>query len=353
MYDPVSIINVLSKVARQWLDPDYGVREDAIERSLEADNRFTEAALNFAINQQMALLTSEALQAWQTELGWQPNESVAVLNPGNIPFVELQDLVAVLLSGRRYFGTVSSKSPALLPAFASDMLSLVPDLPLDLVDFEEAVGSADRVWASGSDETMDWVREQAAEYGIEEERCWLRGHRFSVSVLNGQESSEDLVDLAEDVLLHEGLGCRNVSIIFAPESLSIDPVLEAMATFRGMFEAHERTAGQLKMQQALLQAVDVPHAWADGHQFLISRGEAEVQAPGHVRWVPYTDRSQAETWISAQASTIQAVFSIMRELKVPCPVEHLGQAQRPSLTWAPDGRSHSSVLGHNDLSRGV
>ena len=345
---PESIIKAVSTVASRWLDPDDEIRQDAVERTLEADNRFTEAAVNFAVNQQMASLTADALVAWQSRLGWAPSERVAVLNPGNIPFVELQDLLAVVLSGRTWSGTVSSRSPALLPAFVSDLLEAAPDLPADIMDWEDAVAGADRVIASGSDETMDVIREAVAEEGIPMERCWFRGHRFSVAILNGQESEDDLVDLAEDALLHEGLGCRNVSIVFAPQSMTIDPVLDAMAAFRGMFEAHDRTVGQLKMQQALLQAVRQPHAWAEGHQFLISRGEAEAQGPAHIRWVPYAQRSEAEAWITSNDHRIQGVFSTNRVPGLRVTVEPLGTAQRPGLTWCPDRRCHADFFGHKD-----
>jgi hypothetical protein len=338
------IVDILARTAKRWSDPDYGVREDAIERTLEADNRFTEAAVVFAINQQMALLTSEALTDWEGELksgrSHSEMQTVAVLNPGNIPFVELQDLVAVLLAGHAYVGTVSSRSPALLPAFISDLMDEDDNVEADLTDWKDALDQADMVIASGSDETMATVKAAIQTAGISEEACWLRGHRYSVAVLSGHESDEDLVDLAEDVLLHEGQGCRNVNLVFAPESMEIDPVLDAFAHFRGMFAAHDRTRGPLKMQQALLKAVDAPHAWAEGHEFLISRGEAEPQGACHLRWVSYSDRSEAEEWIRLHANELQSVFTRISSEVEPALVAPLGSAQRPDLTWCPDRRCH-------------
>jgi len=339
---------LLSRVAAKWMDPEYPVREDAVERTLNAENRFTEAALAFAINQQMALLTEEPLSAWQSVLapGGSPSdiETISVLNPGNIPFVELQDLVAVLLAGHRYVGTVSSKSPALLPAFVSDVLDEEERVEADLTDWEDALAQAERVIASGSDETMAQVKERALNEGLNLSSCWFRGHRYSVAVLSGSESEQDLVDLAEDVLLHEGQGCRNVGLVFAPSSMGIDPVLDAFAHFRGMFVAHERTIGPLKMQQALLKAVDVPHAWAEGHEFLISRGAAEPQGACHLRWVPYHDRADAEEWIRAKASSIQGVFTNVAVDLPTAWVSPLGNAQRPPLDWAPDRCSHAEFF---------
>lgn len=342
------VVEILARVASRWKEPDYPVREDAVERTLAADNRFTEAAVAFAINQQMDLLSEEALRAWQSDLKQDatgaPQQTVAVLNPGNIPFVELQDLVAVLLAGYRYVGTVSSKSPALLPAFISDLIDEDERIEADLTDWEDAIAQADRLIASGSDETVASIRDHAQSEGLIPDACWFRGHRYSVAILSGSESEQDLVDLAEDVLLHEGQGCRNVSIVFAPESMDIDPVLDAFAHFRGMFAAHDRTVGPLKMQQALLKAVDVPHAWAEGHEFLISRGDAEPQGACHVRWVPYAVRTEAEDWIRAHEAQIQAVFSAVSPDLPAGLIEMLGTAQRPALTWEPDRRNHSDFL---------
>lgn len=339
---------LLADVAEKWTDPAYPVREDAVERTLAADNRFTEAALAFAINQQMALLTREALSNWQRALAPKgvPEEvkTISVLNPGNIPFVELQDLIAVLLAGHRYVGTVSSKSPALLPAFVSDVLDEEESVEADLTDWEDALAQADQLIASGSDETVAIIHERALKEGLDPGASWFRGHRYSVAILGGSESEQDLVDLAEDVLLHEGQGCRNVGLVFAPKSMSIDPVLDAFAHFRGMFVAHERTIGPLKMQQALLKAVDIPHAWAEGHEFLISRGAPEPQGPCHLRWVPYETRAEAEAWIRAEASSIQSTFTNLAADLTPDWLSPLGSAQRPPLDWSPDRRSHADFF---------
>ncbi len=347
------IITALAKAAQRWSDYDYPVRQDAVNRSLEADNRFTEAAVTFAVNQQMALLTEEALRSWQEQLGWDEKRTVGVLNPGNIPFVELQDFVGVVLSGASYIGSVSSKSPALFPAFLSDVIEIYPDLRADISDWEDVVESCDILIASGSDDTMLKVSEMADEASIVSEARWIRGHRFSVSVLGGRESKDDLVSLAEDALLHEGLGCRNTALIFAPAAMEIDPVLDCFATFRGTFAAHPATTGSLKMQQAFLKAVSTPHAFADDLQFLISRGEAEPQQPGHLRWVPYENLEEVTDWLNDHTSEIQCVFTSRKLQNIIAGAEIIGSAQRPTLTWAPDQMTHTAFFKHQTRKKGV
>ncbi len=346
MSERENIVSAIVRTAANWQNIDYAVRLDAIDRSLEADNWFTEAAVNFAVNQQMDLLSEPELTAWQSELGWKEESCVGVLNPGNIPFVELQDFLAVVLSGRTYKGTLSKKSPALFPVFLSDMLEEYPDLRADLTDLDEILESADAIIGAGSDGTMAMVGDRAEAEGIPITRCWLRPSSYSVAILDGRENEDTLVSLAEDVLLHEGQGCRNVSLVFAPVEMSIDPVLDAFATFRGMFSAHPNTSGTLKMQQAFLKAVGTPHAFADDHQFLISRGEAEIQQPGHLRWVTYANPSEATNWLALNEASIQCILSDSKLNSLIGDPRGLGTSQRPALDWKPDGMAHSSFFRH-------
>jgi hypothetical protein len=82
-----------------------------------------------------------------------------------------------------------------------------------------------------------------------------------------------------------------------------------MARFRGLFPAHEDTPGTLQMQQAFLEARDEPHAYADGLEFLMSRGEPAPQRPGHVRWAEYDDLDDVAAWLTAQEADVYTVIA--------------------------------------------
>jgi hypothetical protein len=155
------------------------------------------------------------------------------------------------------------------------------------------------------------------------------------------------VELAEDLLLHEGHGCRNVALVFAPEGLDADPYFEALAVFRGTFPAHHGTPGSLTLQRAFLKAVGTPHAFGENLEFLVSRGEAEVQRPGHVRWVPVKNLGEADRWIADHRDELQVVAA-RRGLRIGGVDDRarclLGQTQRPPLDWWPDGRDTMAFL---------
>ncbi|HAY36336.1 MAG: hypothetical protein P8H65_07840 [Rhodothermales bacterium] len=340
----MKLIQALVHVSNLWSDPEIPSRSVATMRTLAADNRFTEEAIAFAVNQQLSLLNESRLEKWANEFESTGMKSIGVLNPGNIPFVELQDLVATLISGHRYLGSISSKTPFLLQAFLDDLLVEARGLPAALLEADQVIASCDRLIASGSDSVMQHVLSKAEEAELPRDACWLRGHRYSVAVLDGRERNEALLDLAEDALLHEGMGCRSVALVFAPKGMDIDPVLDAFATYRGLFPAHSSTRGALKMQRAFLKAVSTPHAFADDDQFLISRGEAEAQLPGHVRWVEYESLVAVESWLDESKDHIQCVFSDGSLRQEHDAWQALGTAQRPALDWEPDGRSHASFL---------
>lgn len=332
-------IAAVAQAAEAWREPDHPARAAAVEKTLEAPNRFTERALSFAVNQQMDLLTEEALEAWIGGRWTEAPRTVGVLNAGNVPLAGLQDLLAVLLTGHAYVGACSSKSPYLLPAFVDEMRQIHEALPARFVEAEALFDEGEAVIATGSDETADWVRTQCAAHGIPEPRRLLRGHRYGVAVIDGNEDEDERAGLAEDALLHEGYGCRNAALIWAPRDLEPDPYLDAFARFRGMFPVHPDMPGALQMPQAFLEATGQSHAYGEGLEFLVSRGAPEPQQPGHVRWAEYDTLDEVKAWLEAHASEIQLVVArdaVAERLATDVPMEPLGEAQRPALDWQPD-----------------
>jgi Acyl-CoA reductase (LuxC) len=337
--DP-NLLSALVETASAWLDVEYGPRVEAEDASLACENRFTAQALAFAVNQQMSQLTEENLLTWIPGPSNTCNADVALLTAGNIPLVGLQDLLGIVLSGGKCVVVLSSKSPALLPAFVDDWRKRAPDLPVSFHDLNSALNRCDSVVAGGSDRTMDVIRTRLEDAGIDLKRALLRGHRNSVAILEANWRSDDYARLAEDIWLHEGLGCRSVALLFAQDDLSPDALLKASAEFRAVFPPHPASRGALELQRALLSATDQSHAHGENLEFLISRGEAEIQGPGHLRWSPYRKLSDVTSWLEMKRHDIQIIVakpacdSIIPEgIQIVRP----GNAQRPVLGWKQDG----------------
>jgi len=337
--DAEALILAITEQAALWRDPAFPDRAEAVDRTLALDNTFTEEAIAFAVNQQVALATSDGLRAWLKGRRTPRAMDIAVLNPGNVPFVEFQDVLAVVLTGHRYLGALSSRSPHLLPAFMAGVASRVEGLPVQFVPFDSAARMAKSVIASGHGDTLEQIEAVCEGKGIGPACRLLRGHRFGVGILDGRETEDELEAMAEDALLHEGRGCRNVAVIWAPAGSPPDAMLAAFAAFRGVFPAHHKTPTSLKMRQAMLQALGMPHAYGEDLSFLLSKGEPEAQEPGHIRWTEYTRLEEVETWLEARRDDLQIVS--MTERLGPRLQTHVarcqpGDAQRPPLDWRPD-----------------
>ncbi len=333
----VELQAIISDAAERWADPEYEPRQTATQETLRLDNRFTYESVSFAVNQQVHLLATPALREWIGTTFVDKPRRVVVVNPGNIPFAELQDFVASILLGHSYRGKLSSRSPWLLPAFADDLRDLGAVFQADLTVDMPGLDPNDGLIGSGFDDTMSSLQEAARAAGIPERRLLLRGSRFSVAVIGDGETEASMEQLAEDALLHEGLGCRNVAIVWAPAGESPDPFLDAMARFRAVFPAHPSTIGSLKMQIAYYEAADLPHAYADDGSFLVSKGDPEVQRPAHIRWVEYEDPDDVVQWLNDNRDRIQLVSTTDkvrdRLSAITIPVIAVGDAQRPGLGW--------------------
>jgi hypothetical protein len=341
------LIEILVHTGLQWREPDYPPRVQAVTATLARENRFTEEAVAFAVNQQMSLLEAGKLRAWRGNEGAARTRRVGVIGAGNIPMADLQDVLGVILTGHNLLFAPSGKSPFLTKAFLKEVAESHGDLGLEITSHQEILEHAEALIASGSDETIGEIKTAAEAAGIAGSRLLLRGNRYAVAVLDGLESADEREGLAEDTLLHEGLGCRNVALIWAPTGTAPDSYLESFAHFRSVFPAHPSTPGALRMQQAFLAAVGQPHAQDEDLSFLISKGEPEVQGPAHVRWSEYTDISEVSRWLDEHRNEIQLVVTAERNRKyLPggFPYGQPGHAQRPPLDWRADGTDMMAFL---------
>src|SRR5690606_25648040 len=67
----------------------------------------------------------------------------------------------------------------------------------------------------------------------------IRKNRTSVAILSGEESSEELSLLADDLFRYYGLGCRNVTQIYVPANYEFRPLLDAMEAHRHRIHHHK------------------------------------------------------------------------------------------------------------------
>lgn len=328
----------LAQAAADWLDRTCKERTEATRLTLAASNSFTREAIDEAIECAMARLLRKDLLEWTGDFSRGRGRKVAVLNAGNVPLVGLQDLLAVVLTGNSYLGVTSRKSPHLLPAFAASIRRHDPGVEISFVTFDGACSQADALIATGQTATVQLISKRFVESGIPRERQLLRGTRFGMALLDGKETDEDLFGLARDALLHEGRGCRNVAIVYAPASLDPDRFVEQARRFRRAFPAHPTTVVGFDRAVRFLEAVEEPYLSGDG--FVVVENDVALREPCVLRWVRYRDAREPKDWLERNESRLQVVVgheATSRFLGNRVERCDFGHSQDPRLDWRPDG----------------
>lgn len=332
-------------MASQWRDPAHPPRAAAREKTLEASNRWTDQALSHAVNRWMQRLTVEGMTNWLGEKDPSTRLRHGVVHAKTSPLAGIRDALAVWALGHEYAGHLPASSPAILPAFADELAEHDADFSIQFGDREEVFEQADALLAQPS-ESPDSIHDACDEHEIPPDHRLIRPPVYSIGVVDGNESEDEMERLAEDMLLFEGMGRRRLAIVWAPEDHSPDSYLQAMARFRGLFPAHSDTPGTLQMQQAFLEARDHPHAYANGLEFLLSRGEPEPQRPGHVRWAEYDSLDAVGSWIADHEDDVYCFIArsdLHDQLPSDRPVRTPGGVHVPPLD-DPEGREVAAFL---------
>ncbi|MEM7035687.1 MAG: hypothetical protein AAF570_01835, partial [Bacteroidota bacterium] len=80
--------------------------------------------------------------------------------------------------------------------------------------------------ATGSDNTARYIA-----HDFNQVPHVLRGNRYSIACLSGQEAPEQLAGLAQDILLYHGMGCRSVSNLLVPRGYDLTALVTALEAF--------------------------------------------------------------------------------------------------------------------------
>jgi hypothetical protein len=188
--------------------------------------RFVDAAVT-AICEEM--LTRPLLEKWTTAyplpVANAAPQRVGLIMAGNIPLVGFFDLLCIFISGHRAVVKPSSKDKCLITHLIEQMKAIDPRTA-DYIEMAERLQGCDAYIATGSNQSGRYFDQYFGKYPH-----IIRRNRTSVAVLTGEETSEELVELAGDMQHYFGLGCRNVTQVWVPTAYDFRGLLEALKTY--------------------------------------------------------------------------------------------------------------------------
>jgi len=250
-------------------------------------------------------------------------KTVGIIMAGNIPVVGFHDLLCVLSTGAKARVKVSSKDRFLIPAIV-EMLERISPETVSAISFEdksflrEYSGKLDFLLFSGSDSNKALLKDEFPGVPI-----LARGSRFSLGVLSGKETDEDLRLLAEDIFLYCGLGCRSISYLFLPEGFDIQRIVKATSVMgEKVKNINPFRSGYLRQR-----AIDIMEGapFIDGGFFIAEESSNPFPPLGCFRYAFYKSKEEIDSFCSFHRDSIQKKFT------------NFGIAQSPSTDDWMDG----------------
>ena len=261
-------------------------------------------------------LQKEKLEYWALHYHLDDNvggKNIGIVMAGNIPLVGFHDFLCVFMSGHKQTIKLSSKDDILLKHLVEKLGEWEPEVEKN-IQFADMLKGCDAYIATGSNNSGRYFEQYFSKYPN-----IIRRNRTAVAILNGDETTEELSNLSDDVHLYFGLGCRNVTQLFVPEGYDFVPLLNAFNKYR-YFADHHKYKNNYDYQLSIALMNNI-YYMTNGSTLLIENN-AVFSAISQLNYSYYKNREDVPEILN-------------RNEDIQCITGHthiaFGQAQRPGL----------------------
>ena len=182
-------------------------------------------------------LQKEVLENWTKEYSIESKianpQKVGIVMAGNIPLVGFHDFLCVFISGNIAVMKSSSKDNVLIKHLVEKIIEWDEDAA-NYLQFAEMLKDCDAFIATGSNNSSRYFEYYFAKYPH-----IIRKNRTSVAIITGNETTQELEKLADDVYYYFGLGCRNVTKMYVPVDYDFVPLIEAFNKYQHLADHHK------------------------------------------------------------------------------------------------------------------
>ncbi len=169
---------------------------------------------------------------------------IGLVLAGNIPLVGFHDILCNFVSNQISIIKLSEKDNVLIPHLLKILTDRFPELSSYFVTVDK-LKDYDAVVATGSNNTSRYFYQYFSHVPH-----LIRKNRSSIAILGGNESSEEIKGLENDVFDYFGLGCRNISKLFVPVGYTFDNLLTQFSS-RNDVMLHNKYANNYEYNLAL------------------------------------------------------------------------------------------------------
>jgi hypothetical protein len=286
---------------------------------------FTPEHIRVALNNLGQALTIENLNRWLSPYEKRMEDgshrrNIGVVMAGNIPVVGFHDFLCVLISGNKLIAKLSSSDDQLLPAMATILTDHMPEWHDNIKFTMGKLENFDAIIATGATNTSRYFELYFGKYPH-----IIRKNRNSIAVLNGSESNQDLQNLADDIMLFFGMGCRSISKVFVPSGYDFSPLIQALGKY-DHFTNHNKYRNNYEYYKSIFLVSQVP--FTDTGVLLLKEDHAIASRIAVLHYEYYVNPDEVTVNIRENDEVIQCVISNMG---LPVKSLHPGEGQNPAL----------------------
>jgi hypothetical protein len=245
-------------------------------------------------------------------------KNVGLVMAGNIPFVGLQDLVCIYLSGHNARIKASSKDSVLIKHLLDMLVAEYPTIS-ERISIQDMLKDCDAYIATGSDNSARYF-----DYYFSKYPHIIRKNRTSIAILDGTETAEELKNLADDIQMYFGLGCRNVTQVLVPVGYDFLPLLQALRKY-DTYKDHDKYKNNFDYQLTI--AIMNNRYYMSNDSIVLLENPNPFSPISQLHYQFYTERETA-----VQQLDPEKIQCIVGKDFIP-----FGKAQEPNLTDFPDG----------------
>jgi len=287
---------------------------------------FTLDSLLRALGGIAQMLKPEVLRKWLspyhlTPLPLPKVRTVGLVMAGNIPLVGFHDLLCVLASGHRVLAKASSKDDRLIKKIAELLSDIDPEMGSRIRFTDDTLSGVDAVIATGSNNSAPYFT-----YYFRHIPHIIRKNRNGIAILTGEESEEQLHLLGEDIFTYFGMGCRNVTKIYVPDSYDLKILLRVLDGFSHLYQ-HHKYGNNVDYYRTLYLMNQVPIL--DNGVLLLKEDSAIASPVGVVFYERYSEIGKVQEQVDLHKEEIQCIVSVHEE--IPGAISP-GKTQQP-MPW--------------------
>ncbi|MEZ5046859.1 MAG: acyl-CoA reductase [Chitinophagaceae bacterium] len=266
-------------------------------------------------------LDKKSLESYATLFSTQQQEDkiVGITMAGNIPLVGFHDFLSVFLSPFRISIKLSQKDDILLPHLISKLIDWDATLSKK-ISIQSLLKNCDAYIATGSHASSLYFKQYFEKYPH-----IIRENKTSIALLDGTESNEELLALADDIFMYYGLGCRNVTKIYVPQSYNFENLILQFKKYDDL-KNHNKYRNNYDYQLALYLLNNIQYMCNEN--VLLVENESDYSPVSVLHYSFYEDKQTL-------------IQSLQQKTHLQTIVGHnftpFGMAQNPSLTDFADG----------------